>query len=69
MLAMFLAILWTLLAQWQAWRWIIISSSLYLGAINDLTLVSCLIGVVNSNLPRLMMVRHYEGLGLNVNYE
>jgi hypothetical protein len=42
---------------------------MFIGATDDLMLISCLIGVVKFNLPRLMMVKCYEGLGLNVNYE
>ncbi len=44
-------------------------TSVLLGATYDLSLASCLVGVVNFNSQRLMMVRHYEGLGLNVDYE
>ncbi len=40
-----------------------------LGVTNDLMLANYLVGVVKFDSPRLMMVRHYEGLGLNVDYE
>ncbi len=42
---------------------------MFLGATNNLTLASCLVGVVNFDSLRLMMVRRYERLGLIVDYE
>ncbi len=44
-------------------------TTVLLGATYDLSLASCLVGVVNFDSPRLMMVRHYEGLCLNIDYD